>query len=249
MVVDATKMTLPQSSSSSSDSDSGSSRTETVIRPYTPISTNAAKGYFDLLVKNYGPTSKMSRYLTNELQVGDTVHFSHSAKNVKIQAPFDPYQNIVMLVGGTGIAPMIQALHAILGKQQEKERHPQQQQQQQSPPQQKVTMIYASRTQHDILGQQLIDTWATKEYYADQFKIVHVLSQEPNDSTWMGARGHMDRTLLEKYLPDPSSSTSLIILVCGPPSLYQSLCGPRDDPQLSGVLADMGYTANQVYKF
>jgi cytochrome-b5 reductase len=229
----------------STTSSSGSKgTTETVIRPYTPISTNAAKGYFDVLVKNYGPTSKMSRYLTEELQVGETVHFSHSAKNVKIQAPFDPYHNIVMLVGGTGIAPMIQALHAILGRQQqEKDRH--------SPPQQ-VTMIYASRTQHDILGQQLIDTWAQEEYYADRFQIVHVLSQEPNDSTWMGARGHMDRTLLEKYLPDPSSSSSsssLIIFVCGPPSMYQSLCGPRDDPQLSGILADLGYRADQVYKF
>ena len=75
---------------------------ETVVRPYTPISTNAAVGYFDLLVKNYGPTAKMSHYLCDILEPNQVlVSFKHIPFNVKIQAPF-PFKTVGMIVGGTG---------------------------------------------------------------------------------------------------------------------------------------------------
>jgi cytochrome-b5 reductase len=80
---------------------------ESITRPYTPISTNAQIGHFDLLVKDYGPNSHMSHYLCQTLQPGKdsisdcVVNFKHIPPNVKIQAPFD-YDHIVMLVGGTG---------------------------------------------------------------------------------------------------------------------------------------------------
>jgi cytochrome-b5 reductase len=63
---------------------------EAVIRPYTPISTNELKGCFDLLVKDYGPTAKMSKLMCQDLKVGETVEFKHISFNVKIQAPFKP---------------------------------------------------------------------------------------------------------------------------------------------------------------
>lgn len=61
---------------------------EAVIRPYTPISTNALTGCFDLLVKDYGPTAKMSRLMCEDLKIGETLEFKHISANVKIQAPF-----------------------------------------------------------------------------------------------------------------------------------------------------------------
>jgi cytochrome-b5 reductase len=61
---------------------------ENVIRPYTPISTNELKGCFDLLVKDYGPTAKMSKLMCEDLKVGETLEFKHISANVKIQAPF-----------------------------------------------------------------------------------------------------------------------------------------------------------------
>lgn len=73
-----------------------------VTRPYTPISTNQNIGYFDLLVKNYGPEAHMSYHLCHDLQPGETVQFKHIPFNVKIQAPFDQYDHIAMIVGGTG---------------------------------------------------------------------------------------------------------------------------------------------------
>jgi cytochrome-b5 reductase len=206
---------------------------EDVVRPYTPISTNALNGCFDLLIKNYGKTAKMSHHMCETLKVGDTVDFKHVVFNVKIQAPF-PQKKIVMLVGGTGITPMIQALHAILGDTSSKNQ---------------VTMLYGSRVASDILGKELIDAW-DKEYSDERFTNVHILSQEPDDSSWTGMRGHINKELVEKYVPDPSVGDDLMIFVCGPPPMYDALCGPRgEQDEIKGLLAEMGYKASQVYKF
>jgi cytochrome-b5 reductase len=74
---------------------------EDVTRPYTPISTNADMGTFDLLVKHYGPKAKMSRWMHEIEPNSASIRFKHIDFNVKIQAPFD-YGHIYMLVGGTG---------------------------------------------------------------------------------------------------------------------------------------------------
>lgn len=31
--------------------------------------------------------------------------------------------------------------------------------------------------------------------------------------------------------------------------MYEALCGPRTEKEVKGVLADLGYSADQVYKF
>lgn len=202
---------------------------ECVVRPYTPISTNANKGYFDLLIKDYGENGRMSTYLTEELKVGERVDFKHIEFNVKIQAPFGK-KKIGMLVGGTGITPMIQALHAILGESSDTTQ---------------VSMLYGSRVASDILGDDLLAKWSAEH---KRLQVINVLSDEPEDSDWKGARGFIDKELIEKYMPSPDDKDS-IIFICGPPVMYKIFCGPRDEKTLSGLLAEMGYSEDQVYKF
>ena len=205
-----------------------------VVRPYTPISTNAMIGSFDLLVKDYGPNSQMSHYLCKTLKVGESVQFKHIEFNVKIQAPFVEPKTIVMLVGGTGITPMIQALHAILGDEHAKD--------------QKVVMLYGSRSSDDILGKDLLDQWAKD--FPDQLQVHHILSHEEKDSTWTGLRGYIDKERMEQYAPAAAVGKDVKIFVCGPPPMYNALCGPRTEPnEVKGLLAELGYSADQVYKF
>lgn len=203
---------------------------EDVTRPYTPISTNADVGYFDLLVKDYGPDAKMSHHLVSNMKEGETISFKHIKFNVKLQAPFD-YDHILMLVGGTGITPMIQALHAILG----------------SPEGAKVTMLYGSKVQGDILGKELLDQWAKD--YPERFELVHILSDEPEDSDWKGERGYIDAKKIAAHFPS-ADQERLMIFVCGPPPMYGALSGARDvKDKVEGVLGSMGYSPEQVYKF
>lgn len=201
---------------------------EAVIRPYTPISANSQIGSFDLLIKDYGENGRMSTHLCS-LKEGAEVSFKHIDPNVKLQAPFK-YGKVCMLVGGTGITPMVQALHAILGD---------------SAGETKAVMLYGSRVSTDILGKELLDSWAK---HSDKLSVTHVLSHEPEDSQWSGATGHIDEELVKAHFPPPEDKDS-IILVCGPPPMYKALCGARDDKELSGLLKDMGYSAEQVYKF
>jgi cytochrome-b5 reductase len=201
---------------------------EEVVRPYTPITTNAQVGYFDLLVKDYGEKGRMSTHLCG-LTEGSKVSFKHSDLNVKIQAPF-PYKKISMLVGGAGITPMIQALHAILGDPVSDA---------------EAAMLYGSRFSSDILGKDLLDFWENSD---ERLSVTHILSDEPEDSTWKGERGFISHELIQKLLPPPNSQ-DFIIFVCGPNPMYDAMCGPRSEKELSGLLKDMGYSKEQVYKF
>lgn len=204
---------------------------ENVVRPYTPISTNAQVGSFDLLVKDYGENAKMSHHLCREMKIGDQVKFKHIEFNVKTQAPF-PDDEILMLVGGTGVTPMIQALHAILGSAADKP---------------KVTMMYGSRESNDILGKELLEKWAKD--HPKQFQLIHVLSHELKDSAWDGKRGYIDKELIASHFPGPETKNTRVF-VCGPPPMYDAFCGPRDKPdEVTGILGEMGYGPDQVYKF
>lgn len=200
---------------------------ELIVRPYTPVSTNEMIGKFQLVIKKY-PGGKMSNYIDN-LQIGERILFKHIEKNVKIQYPFAA-KHITMLVGGTGITPMIQALHAILGTPEDTT---------------KVNLIWGNKTQDDILGKELLDSWAASSN--GRLTVTHVLSMAENDSSWTGEKGFITKELIEKQTPGPSENP--LIFVCGPPPMYDALSGPRLEAPITGILGGLGYTDAHVVKF
>lgn len=204
------------------------------FKPYTPISTNAMLGKFEILIKVYDEGT-MTQFF-DKLEVGQVVEFSHANNfwNVKLQyVDFKP--KVGMLCGGTGIAPMLQALQAILGNPGD---------------QRKVSMVYGNRTVGDILCHEDLMDWARS--FQEKFTIEHVLSAEPEGSAWTGARGHINRDLIARNMPPPGDDC--VIFVCGPLPMYEALCGAPDMPgtpitPLTGLLAEMGYTTEMVIKF
>ena len=225
------KADLPSQPTSADDKEEKTGEaTEVVVRPYTPISTNAQVGCFDLLVKHY-PDGLMSQHMLN-MPIGSTLSFKHIDFNIKLQYEKFQDKEIGMIVGGTGITPMLQALHAILGDADSKA---------------KVSMLYGSQISSDILGNEMLSKWAAD--YSDKLSVTHVLSNEPEDSSWEGERGLIDKELIEKHLPAPSLGDGAIIFVCGPPPMYDALSGPRGEDEVKGVLGKMGYSPSQVYKF
>lgn len=77
--------------------------------------------------------------------------------------------------------------------------------------------------------------------------ITTVISNDPAGASWTGEKGHVDKEKIQKYLP--ASNEDCMIFVCGPPPMYDALCGPRTEKELSGVLKELGYTDDQVFKF
>lgn len=226
------------------------------VRPYTPISTNDKPGEFDLMVKIY-PEGNLSQHMDG-MKSGDQMDFKHIVFNVKKQYPFG-VKHIGMLVGGTGITPMIQALHAILGNEQDET---------------KVSVLYGSQKSDEILAEEILKEWEKK--YSDRLSVTYVLSNEPEKEkskrkrflnklnrglskitalkikapakTWTGERGFITKELIEKYF-DFGPEDDANVFVCGPPPMYDALCGAREEEDVSGVLKEMGFSSDKVTKF
>jgi len=86
-------------------------------------------------------------------------------------------------------------------------------------------------------------------------KVSCLVAKSPSSIT---VKGQIDKTMIEEALvsndihvdDNEMKKDSIQAWVCGPPSFYTDICGPRDDPQnVLGMLKELGFTPNQVIKF
>ena len=61
-----------------------------------------------------------------------------------------------------------------------------------------------------------------------------------------GALGWVDEKLIREHGHRPGPRTR--VFVCGLPGVYDSLCGPRGDPVVTGALARLGFGDGEVVK-
>ncbi|KAF1323309.1 Nadh-cytochrome b5 reductase, partial [Globisporangium splendens] len=198
-----------------------------VLRPYTPVNTNADKGVVELVVKGY-PTGQMSKHIGG-LQVGDTLDMI--GPFVKFEYEPNKYKKIGLIAGGSGLTPVLQVAKEILRNPADET---------------EVTLVFANKTEGDIILRDELDALQDKH---PQFKVHYVLSQ-PSES-WTGLRGHVTQEILQDLLPGPSDDH--LVCVCGPPLMMESISGGTGrfwrQGQLRGFLKELQYTSSQVYKF
>ena len=149
------------------------------------------------------------------------------AGNVKRQYPFG-VRHVAMLAGGSGVTPMLQILHAMLGNSSEAAT---------------VTLLYSNRNQDDIIARSTLQAWQAGS--RGRLSVVHTLTREPPQSSWSGHRGRVGREMIAQHFPPPSSS--VLVFVCGTDSMYESFSGPRRGA-FGGLLQEMGYAEAQVVK-
>ncbi|KAK4128144.1 ferredoxin reductase-like protein [Parathielavia appendiculata] len=200
-----------------------------VIRPYTPISDEDAKGYIDLLVKKY-PNGPMSTHL-HDMVPGQRL----DVKGPIPKYPWQPnkHKHIALIAGGTGITPMWQLCRAIFSNPDDTT---------------KVTLVFGNVSEDDIL---LKNELATLENHNPRrFRAFYVLDNPPKE--WTGGKGYINKELLKTVLPEPKED-NIKVFVCGPPGMMDSISGnkksPKDQGELKGILKELGYTEEQVYKF
>jgi cytochrome-b5 reductase len=79
--------------------------------------------------------------------------------------------------------------------------------------------------------------------------VFYVLDKPP--ASWTGGAGYVTPEMLATRLPAPGSGAK--VLVCGPPGLMGAVSGakvsPRDQGELAGALAKLGYSKDEVFKF
>ncbi|KAI6681706.1 hypothetical protein NL676_035587 [Syzygium grande] len=202
-------------------------KTKYVVRPYTPISDPDAKGYFDLLIKVY-PEGKMSQHFAI-LKPGDAVEVKGPIEKFKYTPNMK--KHIGMIAGGTGITPMLQVIDAVLKNPDDNTQ---------------VSLLYANVSPDDILLKQKLDILAASH---PNLKIFYTVDNPSKN--WKGGKGYISKDMVLKGLPAPSEDA--LILVCGPPGMMKHISGDkakdRSQGELTGILKELGYTEQMVYKF
>jgi cytochrome-b5 reductase len=143
------------------------------------------------------------------------------------------HEEIALIAGGTGITPMWQLCRAIFNNPNDKT---------------KVSLVFGNITEEDILLKQ--ELAQLENEYPNRFKAFYTLDQPPEN--WQN-KGFITKELLQTVLPDSGRGEKVKVFVCGPPGLYKAISGmkksPADQGELSGVLKELGYTKDQVFKF
>ncbi|KAL8167026.1 hypothetical protein V2J09_008525 [Rumex salicifolius] len=198
------------------------------MRAYTPTSTNDDVGYFELVVKIYFKGQhprfpnggQMSQHLES-LSIGSTVEVKGPLGHIeytgcgrfKVHGRTKMANKLAMIAGGTGITPIYQVMQAIL-KDPEDETE--------------MYVVYANRTEDDILLRDELDEWA--EEYPDRVKVWYVVEKSIQDR-WKYDTGFVTEAVMREHVP--LGGEGVLALTCGPPPMIQFAVQPN--------LEKMGY--------
>ncbi|TGZ83527.1 ferredoxin reductase-like protein [Ascodesmis nigricans] len=208
----------------------GPQQQKPVIRPYTPISDEDQRGYLDLIVKHYegGP---MSTHI-HDMNVDQRLLFKGPIPKYPWKA--NMHEHIGLIAGGTGIAPMYQLIRAVLKNPSDKT---------------KITLVFGNVTEQDILLKKELQE--LENTYPQRFKCHYILDNAPEGAGW-ATKGRVTKELLKTVLPEPAAGNNKIF-VCGPPGMYAAISGgkksPKDQGELTGILKELGYSKDEVFKF
>jgi len=105
---------------------------------------------------------------------------------------------MLCVAGGSGLAPLISVLEYARTHKLKR----------------RCTLLFGARTQADLYQLDLIRDIA--EHWQEEFKFVPVLSHEPADSAWAGARGFVTEHILPEFCAGAEG------YLCGPPPMIDA---------------------------
>lgn len=188
---------------------------ERIKRKYTPLSHGDQREYCDLLIKVYYscPQFPLGGLLTqyiDRMQIGQEVDFAGPRGKVtyhgdgrftlvKLGNREVTVQNVAMIAGGSGIAPMYQVLRYITSHNEPIS----------------VSLLFANRTESDIVLRSELESMVVSH----NLRLWLTLDRPPSE--WTQGRGYITREMLQEHLPPPSPST--LVLFSGPSPMNRSL--------------------------
>ena len=68
---------------------------------------------------------------------------------------------------------------------------------------------------------------------------------------WHGGVGYLKKDMVAAHIPPPAADN--LVMVCGPPGMMKVVSGdkvsPSDQGEVTGILKELGWTKDNVYKF
>lgn len=226
---------------------SGGGAIDQVQRFYTPITANGEKGYFDIIVKKQ-KRGRMTEHLFS-MEVGDMLRFR--VISYKMEYIANKYKHVGLIGGGSGLTPLLQVIRANVGNPNDKT---------------KVSLLFANPNEHRILLKGVLDDLAQKS--GGKFKAHYCVDRVLSDKSYEGFTGFIDHAKVKATMPPPVEGT--MMMICGPDKMLQNLAGvppaimsawssgyamqpscahANNLGELGGVLAQLGYRNEQVYRF
>ncbi|TVU28696.1 hypothetical protein EJB05_20226, partial [Eragrostis curvula] len=194
------------------------------MRAYTPTSSVDEVGHIELLIKIYFKDEDakfpcgglMSQYL-DSLPLGATIdikgpigHIEYAGRGAfAVNGDRRTARRLAMIAGGTGITPVYQVIQAVLRDQPDDDTE--------------MHLVYANRTEDDMLLREEIDRFAAA--HPARLKVWYVVSKvaRPEDG-WEYGVGRVDEQVLREHLPLGDDET--LALVCGPPAMIECTVRP-----------------------
>lgn len=208
---------------------------ETVMRAYTPTSSDVDLGYFELVIKvyrknehpNFPEGGKMSQHM-DTLNIGDNLTIKGPVGHVeylgggryKLDGEEKKTDTINLIAGGTGITPCYQVLKAIARDPKDET---------------KVALVYANNTPSDILLRDELDELAKDP----RISIWHTVTDTEGDENWPYSTGYVNAAMCKEHLL-PVTKTA-IGAMCGPPPMIKFAAIPS--------LEQMGFDASKQIQF
>ncbi|CDO92956.1 unnamed protein product [Kluyveromyces dobzhanskii CBS 2104] len=199
-----------------------------VIRPYTPVSDINTKGEIEFVIKHY-ENGKFTSHLFG-LKENDTVSFKGPIS--KWEWKPNSFDSITLLGAGSGITPLYQLVHHIAQNPQDNT---------------KIHLYYGNKTPSDILLKSELDNLQSK--YPEQVKVTYFVDKA--EDKFEGKTGFITKEFLSSDAPKATEKNQ--VFVCGPPPFMKAYSGPKVSPsdqgELTGILAELGFTKDNVFKF
>lgn len=202
------------------------------MRAYTPSSSVNEVGYFDLVVKvyfrdtnpNFPNGGTMSQYL-DSIPIGTALHVKGPVGHIEylgkgnfmVSGKQKFAKKLAMIAGGSGITPIYQVMQAIL-KDPEDET--------------KMFVVFANRTEDDILLKDEMDAWAEK--YKNRIKVWYVIGKKLRED-WKYSVGRISESILREHIP--AGCVDTLALACGPLAMIEHAVTPN--------LEKMGYDTKE----
>jgi cytochrome-b5 reductase len=111
--------------------------------------------------------------------------------------------------------------------------------------------VYANNTPEDILLKGEFDKMS--EEFPERFAVTYLVGKGEGEENGL-KQGFVTKELLGEVMPNPEGEKKVKVLVSGPPAMTAAVAGKKGgfgwtQGGMGGILAELGYTKEQVHKF
>ena len=163
----------------------------------------------------------VSNYLNEQIRPGKTIEIMKPLGHFTTEFHSKNKNHFVMVAGGSGITPIMGIIKSVFVNE----------------PESKVTLIYCSRSEDQIIFKKQLDAFESK--YPDRFKIFHNISQP--GSGWTGLKGRLDVEKVKTILNENNYAglDTPKFFTCGPDGVM--------DTAIS-AFESMGFDKKSIFK-